>query len=165
MPLIQDEVVTVNKWLTMTEFTDLVTIAEMTPGPIAINAATFVGTKLNGFIGAIVATIGCITAPCIIVFTLSVIYTKYKDMVLVKGVLNGVKPAVVSLIASAGLTIIVMAFWGGKSPNIAATDWLAVCIFICALFALRKFKLNPILVMIICGLFGGFLYLLPTILK
>ena len=60
LPLIQDQVVDVNKWLTLAEFTDLITISQMTPGPIAINAATFVGIRIAGVLGAIISTLGCI---------------------------------------------------------------------------------------------------------
>lgn len=67
LPLIQGQVVNVHHWLSMTEFTDLITISQMTPGPIAINAATFVGMKLTGMPGAVVATLGYITPSCIIV--------------------------------------------------------------------------------------------------
>ena len=66
MPLIQNQVVSIHSWLTMAEFADIVTIAEMTPGPIAINSATFVGTKVAGLAGAVVATAGCVFPSCII---------------------------------------------------------------------------------------------------
>ena len=67
MPLIQDQVVSQHGWLTMTEFTDLITISQMTPGPIAVNAATFVGSKIAGVPGSVSATCGCILPSCIIV--------------------------------------------------------------------------------------------------
>ena len=67
MPLIRGQVVTVHHWLSMSEFTDLITISQMTPGPIAVNSATFVGTKIAGTLGALVATFGCILPSCIIV--------------------------------------------------------------------------------------------------
>lgn len=63
MPLIQGQVVTLHGWLTISEFTDLITISQMTPGPIAVNSATFVGMKIAGIPGAIVATAGCILRP------------------------------------------------------------------------------------------------------
>ena len=66
MPLIQSQVVTNHRWLTMSEFTDLITISQMTPGPIAVNSATFVGLKIAGVFGAVVATFGCILPSCII---------------------------------------------------------------------------------------------------
>ena len=73
MPLIQHQVVEVHPWLTMTQFADIVAIAEMTPGPIAINSATFVGTLVAGLPGAIIATIGCVFPSCVIVMGLALI--------------------------------------------------------------------------------------------
>ena len=71
MPLIQHQVVDVHPWLTMSQFADIMTIAEMTPGPIAVNSATFVGIQVAGIPGAIIATLGCILPTCIIVMTLA----------------------------------------------------------------------------------------------
>ena len=78
LPLIQNQVVEAHKWLTMGEFTDLITIAEMTPGPIAVNSATFVGIHIAGWQGAVIATFGCILPSCLIVSLLAYIYYKYK---------------------------------------------------------------------------------------
>ena len=64
MPLIQEQVVNLHSWLSMSEFTNLITIAEMTPGPIAVNSATFVGMQIAGILGAIIATLGCILPSC-----------------------------------------------------------------------------------------------------
>ncbi len=71
MPLIQQQVVELHPWLTMTQFADIMTIAEMTPGPIAINSATFVGIQVAGIPGALVATLGCVMPSCVIVLTLA----------------------------------------------------------------------------------------------
>ena len=95
MPLIQEQVVTLHGWLSMEAFTDLVTIAEMTPVPIAVNSATFVGTQIAGLGGAVVATLGCILPSCIIVTLLAYIYTKYRNMSLLQGTLASLRPAVV----------------------------------------------------------------------
>ena len=81
MPLIQAQVVIKYGWLTMEEFTNLITIAEMTPGPIAVNSATFVGTKIAGVPGALVATMGCILPSCIIVTLIASLYLKYRRAV------------------------------------------------------------------------------------
>ena len=67
MPLIQNQVVQLHPWLTQSEFTDLITISQMTPGPIAVNSATFVGTRIAGMPGALVATFGCVLPSCILV--------------------------------------------------------------------------------------------------
>ena len=80
MPLIQEQVVSQHDWLTMTEFTDLITISQMTPGPIAINAATFVGSKIAGIPGSVAATCGCILPSCIIVTLIAWFYLRYKKM-------------------------------------------------------------------------------------
>ena len=80
IPLIRDQIVTSHTWLTMNEFTDLITIAEMTPGPIAVNSATFVGIRITGPLGAVIATLGCITPSLLIVSLLAYIYYRYKNV-------------------------------------------------------------------------------------
>ena len=104
LPLIQEQVVTQHGWLSRSEFTDLITISQMTPGPIAVNSATFVGIRLAGFLGALAATFGCILPSCILVTVLSYLYLKYRKMSMLQGVLETLRPAVVSMIAAAGGT-------------------------------------------------------------
>lgn len=161
IPLIKNQVVELNKWLTMTEFADLVTIAEMTPGPIAINSATFVGIRIAGIPGALIATFGCILPSSIIVLTFAYLFKKYKNLSVIQGVLNGLRPAVVALISSAGLSLLTLALWGNKSQKILLSNinYVAFVMFLIALFMLRKFKLNPILVMFTTGIIGMFFYL------
>lgn len=89
LPLIETQVLEAHNWLTMAEFADLLTISQMTPGPIALNASTFVGTRVAGLPGAIIATIGCITPSCIIVLTLSYFYFKYKNLSAIQGIMKG----------------------------------------------------------------------------
>ena len=74
MPLIQNQVVDIHPWLTMTQFADIMTIAEMTPGPIAINSATFVGIQVAGLPGAVIATVGCVFPSCVIVMLIMGLY-------------------------------------------------------------------------------------------
>lgn len=150
MPLIQAEVVAQNGWLSMSEFTDLVTIAEMTPGPIAVNAATFVGTRIAGVLGALAATAGCILPACILVTLIAKLYLKYKNIAVLQSILGSLRPAVVAMIASAGILILISAFWGG-SVSLSATNWIMVAIFLAAFFLLRKTKLSPIMVMVLAG--------------
>ena len=162
IPLIQNQVVDIHGWLTLTEFTDLITISEMTPGPIAINSATFVGIRIAGIAGAIAATIGCVIPSCIIVSILAWIYFKYKKLDLIQGVLYGLRPAIVALVASAGLTILVLVIWGenGGFMNYKTIDYKSFLLFLSALFVLRKWKSNPIYVMLGSGIIGGAIYLL-----
>lgn len=154
MPLIQSEVVTGHGWLTMSEFTDLITIAEMTPGPIAVNSATFVGIRIAGITGALIATFGCILPSCFIVSFLAYIYYKYKNVSALQSVLGSLRPAVVALIASAGLSILKLVSVSGKGSGLQGVNWIGLGTFVAAFFVLRKFKWNPILVMSLCGAAG-----------
>lgn len=153
LPLIQNQVVTLHGWLSLGEFTDLITISQMTPGPIAINSATFVGIKIAGFWGAAAATFGCILPSCIIVSTIAYFYLKYKDLTIIQGVLGSLRPAVVAMIASAGMSIIISSFFGEQGivavQNLRLTS---VIIFFVAVILLKWKKMNPITVMVLSGL-------------
>ena len=151
MPLIQDQAVEIHPWLTMTGFADIMAIAEMTPGPIAVNAATFVGTKVAGVLGALVATAGCILPACVLVTLIARLYLKYRNLTVLQSVLGSLRPAVVAMIASAGLTILMNAFWGGRTVVLANTNYVMVAIFVLSFVLLRKTKLSPIAVMVLAG--------------
>ena len=158
MPLIQHQVVDLHGWLNMTQFADIVTISQMTPGPIAINSATFVGTRVAGLPGAIVATVGCVLPSCIIVLFLAFLYERYRGLGVVQGTLAGLRPAVVALIASAGLSLLALALCGEGSVSVENIQWLSVAIFAVGFVILRKWKLDPILVMVASGVAGLVLY-------
>lgn len=164
LPLIQEQVLEVHPWLTSTEFIDILTISQMTPGPIAINTATFVGTKVSGISGAVVATIGCITPSAIIVLILATLYYKFKGISMVQGVIKGLRPAVVALIASAGLSILLTAFFNKEEFPVRLADlsWVSAGIFVLSLFILRKFKLNPIYIMLFAGVLGVLYHFLTS---
>ncbi|MEI3264566.1 MAG: chromate transporter [Gemmiger sp.] len=115
MPLIQDQVVDIHPWLTMTGFADIMAIAEMTPGPIALNAATFVGIQVAGLPGALIATIGCIFPSCVIVMTLAYVYYRFRGLSIMQGILAGLRPAVIAMIASAGISLMCMALYGQRT--------------------------------------------------
>ena len=151
MPLIQGQVVTTHGWLSMAEFTDLITLSQMTPGPIAVNSATFVGLKIAGVPGAVVATLGCILPSCIIVTILAKLYLKYRKLDMLQGILHSLRPAVVAMIASSGVLILITAFWGNEQTTLLDTKWVMVGIFMFALLLLRKTKINTISVMIMAG--------------
>lgn len=160
IPLIRQQIVDINAWLTMSEFTDLVTISQMTPGPIAINSATFAGIRIAGFAGATAATAGCVLPSCIIALSLAKIYYKYRDLKLMKGIMSGLRPAVVALIASAGVSIFITAVWNGGNTGVGFkdADKIALFIFAAALIVLRLKKPNQIYVMLISGIAGGLIY-------
>lgn len=174
LPLIEKEVVELHGWLTMTEFTDIITISQMTPGPVAINTSTFVGTQIGGLLGAIIATLGCVTPSFIIVLLLAYIYIKYKSVTIVSDILFGLRPAVVSLIGVAGLSIVMLAFFGEKKLNISnlyfdkfgvhltienlTVNCIAILFFSIGFFFLRKYKINPIYIMVGSGVAGAIIY-------
>ena len=152
MPLIQGQIVKIHGWMTMSEFTDLITISQMTPGPIAVNSATFVGLRVAGYVGAVVATLGCILPSCIIVTVIVRLYLKYRKQDILQELLGGIRPAVVAMIASAGITILITAFWGNRDLiALAGTKWSLVVIFVVCMILLRKVKMNPIWVMVLAG--------------
>ena len=160
LPLIQTQVVEQNAWLSLNEFIDVITISQMTPGPIAINSATFVGIKIAGLGGALVATLGCVLPSCIIVLTLAYFFFKYRNLTAIRGILGGLRPAVVAMIASAGLSILLNACFanGGWPAALSDVNPIGIVMFAAAFAILRKFKPNPILVMVGCGILGMFLY-------
>jgi chromate transporter len=153
MPLIQEQVVELHEWLSMSQFTDLITIAEMTPGPIAVNSATFVGMNIAGFAGACVAVLGCIFPSLIIVPVLFWIYKTYKSLDILQSVMEFLRPVVIALIAGAALTILNSVLFGG-TWNITQISYLGLCLMIFALILLFKSKFSPILIMLCCGLIG-----------
>lgn len=157
IPLIRDLVVVQNSWLSMNEFTDLVTIAEMTPGPIIINAATFVGIRVAGPVGAIAATVGSIFPALILVSILAFVYYRFKGLDLLQSVLGSLRPAVVSLIASAGISILLQVAFAGQQMTLANLQWTGLVLFAAAFTVLRRKKPNPILVMSLCGV-GGLIF-------
>ena len=160
MPLIQDQVVTLHPWLTMAQFADIVTIAEMTPGPIAVNSATFVGIQVAGIPGALAATFGCILPSCVIVMTLAFLYYRFRNLHLVQGVLGGLRPAVAAMIASAGISLLFMALYGTRTlpADPKRLDFPALLIFAAGFLILRRRKVNPLWAMAASGALGLLLY-------
>lgn len=160
LPIIQEEVVNLNKWLSLSEFNDLITISQMTPGPIAINSATFVGSRIAGFPGALAATFGCVLPSAIIVGTISYFYKKYKNLDAMTNVLYFLRPAIVSMILIAGVQILRTAFFDTNAISLANLDYLMVAIFAISLFVMFKLKTDPIKIM----LASGAVYLIISVL-
>lgn len=152
IPLIQN-VVLGNSWLTMQEFTDIITISQMTPGPIAVNTSTFVGMRIAGLPGAVVATIGCILVGVLLSMALSNVFMKYSSSPYVKEILLALRASSTGLILSAACTIVYSALFPQNTPSI-----LSVLICAGSLFLLRKYKLNTIYVIVITGFLGVLFY-------
>lgn len=148
LPLIEKEIIETHQWLTTAEFIDLIAISEMTPGPIAINAATFIGYRVSGIMGSIVATIAVSLPSFIVMSILMYFLSKYKDSPYISWALSGLKPIVVALIFSAGISVMKGAFIDVYSYIIAGV-----------LFYLITFKkFNPILGLILAGIVGAIVY-------
>ncbi len=162
LPLIQNQIVDIHGWLSMQEFVDIISIAAMTPGPIAVNSATFVGMKIAGVGGSLVCTFGCILPSCIIVLLFAFLYQKYKKLTVMQGVLSGLRPAVVSLIASAGMTITLLALFGSSGVSLANLQIRNLVVVILCIIILRVYKPNPILVIAGAGVAGLYFYLQDT---
>ena len=160
IPLIQNQIVNVHGLMTLPEFVDLITIAEMTPGPISLNSATFVGTRLAGFGGAIICSLGCIIPSFIICLTLAHYYYKYRSFSGVQIILSSLRPAVVALISSAGLSILTLALFQAEKGDIVLSDFRIIefLLFAVGLFLLRKFKVSPIMIIFGSGIVGTLVY-------
>lgn len=153
LSLLHQVIIEQNGWLTMSDFGNLVSIAEITPGPIAINSASFVGMKLGGLAGTIVATLGFITPSAIIISLLAIIYNRYRDLQVVKDVLKYLRLTVIALLATAGLKISKHAFFADQNKiRLEGMNILNFGLFILAFILIRKKVLKPIFAILACGL-------------
>lgn len=162
IPLIQDQIVNVHGLMTLSEFTDLITIAEMTPGPISINSSTFVGTRLAGPIGAIICTLGCIIPSFIICLILAHFYYKYRNFSGVQTVLGALRPATVALIGSAGASILMLGLFGASIHTFVLSNFkiIEAVIFVGCLYILRRYKTSAIKIIFGSGIVGTLAYLI-----
>ena len=154
LSMIQGEVVTRYGWLSPQEFTDIVAISQMTPGPIGINSATYVGFTATGSVwGSIVATFAVVLPSFLLMLTIS----KYQKHPSVEAVFSGLRPAVVGLLASAALVL--MNSENFSSPKEDIYSFVISClIFLVAFIGTKKYKLNPIGMIVACGIAGLILY-------
>ena len=162
IPLIQEQIVNINKLMTLEEFSDLITVAEMTPGPISINSATFVGMRIAGIPGVILCSIGCIIPSFCICLILAYFYYKYRTVEGVQIVLGAMRPAVVALIGSAGASILMLGLFRAELKEIVLSNIRVVelIIFGVALFLLRKYKMSAVAIILGSGVVGTIIYYL-----
>lgn len=164
--LIQHEVVNKNHWLSVSEFTDIVAISQSTPGPIGINAATYTGYTAvinEGFepwqaaIGAVLASLSIMWLPFILMIAISKILLKHKSSKITIGIFSCLRPTIVGLILSASLLLCTSENFGDptKSPF---TFIVSITIFLFAFIGTRLFKIHPILMLVLCGLAGLFIF-------
>ncbi|KRQ86566.1 Chromate transport protein [Caloramator mitchellensis] len=148
LPLIQQQVVFINKWLTQSEFIDIVAISQITPGPIAINSATYIGYKVGGFWGSLISTTG-VSLPSVLVMMLIIKFIeKFKKSDYMEAAFSILRPTVLGLILAAALSI----------TQSSVVDIKGAIVFLTALAVSLKFKIDPIAITIIGGILGYVLY-------
>ena len=159
--MIQGEVVTRHEWLSSTEFTDIIAISQMTPGPIGINSATYVGysavvnagySHVIGILGSVVATVSVVLPSFILMVLISKFFLKYQKHPIIASVFKGLRPGVVGLLAAAALVLM-------NGENFGTYNWqilTSILLFAGTFIASYRYKVNPILLIVICG-FTGFI--------
>lgn len=158
LSMIQGEVVTRYNWVSTQEFTDIVAISQSTPGPIGINAATYVGFTATGSIwGSVIATFAVVLPSFILMLTISKFFLKYQKHPAVEAVFSGLRPAVVGLLASAALVLMNVENFGSPTDD-TYTFVIGIIIFLVAFIGTKKYHANPILMIIACGIAGLILY-------
>ena len=172
LSLIQTQVVTAHSWLTESAFTDIVAISQMTPGPIGINCATYVGyevvhgaggSHLIGILGSLTATFAIVLPSFLIVLTIVRFYTKFKGNKLFEGVLSWIRPAAIGLIGAAAIILMFKVDWSSARPAVELVrdnfpDWISWVMFAAAAVASLFFKIGPIPIIIAGGVLGLFIY-------
>ena len=158
--LLENEFVEKKKWLEKDEFLDVAAIAESTPGPIAINAATYIGYKNAGIIGSIIATLGICIPSFIIIYAISLFFDAFLSLTLVAYAFKGIQICVVYLILTAGLKM--LAHMKKNAFNIIIISITLICMVVFSLFAV---KFSTIFYIMISGACGVVVYLLGKIRK
>lgn len=147
LPLIEKEIIQTHGWMTTAELVDIIAISEMTPGPVAINTATFLGYKVAGVWGAVVTTLA-VTLPSFMVMSLIFYFiSKFKNSPYIQWIFSGLRPVVLGLIGAAAITV-------GKD----AMDFKSMLIGIVLFYIITFKKFNPILGIVLAGVAGAFLY-------
>lgn len=150
LSLIQEEVVNNHGWLTLQEFTDIVAISQLTPGPIGINSATYIGYTVSGSVwGSIVATTAVSLPSFVLVLLISRSFSRFRHNPEVEAVFTGIRPAAIGLIAAAALLLV-------NSENFI--DYKSYLLFFATLFIVIKRWIHPILLIVIAGCIGWLIY-------
>ncbi len=159
MELIRSRVVEQRMWMTNAEFTDIISISEMTPGPLGINIASFVGVRVAGIPGTVVATIAYVLPAFLIVMILSWFYYKYRSLRGIQGVLKGLRPAVSAMVMASAIKITANAWWGGLEKISAdSTNIIAIALSAVMLLLLQKKKIGAVQAIMLSGGIGAVIY-------
>ena len=157
-----EETVMAHGWLSTQELVDFIAVAESTPGAFAVNIATYVGSEVGGILGSLCATVGLVLPPFIIILIIAKCYEKFKESLIVRGVMLGLKSTVVGLIGATVLKVgYDVLFPAGftfdsffQTELLSANFWFIIIIFAVMLFLLLYKKLNPILVIVLSAAAG-----------
>ena len=159
LPLIKEQVVLAKHWLTAQEFTDIITISQMTPGPISVNTSSFVGIRVAGIPGAVAATIGCVISGFAISILLYRFFQKKSDSAYMSAVLDGLKASSLGLVLAAAFSILLLTLFGTDEHVVLSSFQIpAALLFGGAVFLLRKLKKPPIFVILCTGIIGLLIY-------
>ncbi len=155
LPLIQEEVLKLG-WATYEEILNFIAVSESTPGPFAINMATFVGSRQGGILGAVCATLGVVLPSFIVILIVARIFDKFKNSSIVRGCMSGLKPAVIGLIGSAILSVAMEVFFsnGITFAVFSDTSFYVVLLLFAAMTVCSFKKLHPILIICISAAVG-----------
>ena len=166
LSLIQDEVVRKQGWVSSSEFTDMVAVSQMTPGPLGINIATYVGytsvinegyPPLLAILGSLLATLSVLWLPFILMIVISRYLLRHKDSPVVRSIFSGLRPTIVGLVAAAALVLMNAENFG--APREALVQFVAsVALFALAFVASYRFRVNPLLLLALAGGFGMIFY-------
>lgn len=159
LSLVQNEVVEQHGWLTSAEFADIVAISQITPGPIAINSATYIGYHEAGFLGAAVATFAVCLPSLTLMMLLTWLFLRYRQNRFIHSVVEAMKPVVVGLIAAAALLMM----FPHKAESNTFIDGMSWVIFAVCLFGCYR-KVSPIKMIILSAIAGVVIYYLPTLM-
>ena len=166
LSVIQGEVVVRHAWLTAAEFTDIVAVSQMTPGPIGINSATYVGytavcnatgSEALAVLGSFTASFAVMLPSIVLMLIVSRFFMKYSKHRNVENVFRLLRPAVVGLIASAALLLMTEENFGSPIET-PLQFWVSVTLFAAAFVAMKFYKVSPILILVLAGVFGGVFY-------
>ena len=151
IPLVEEQMVTNTGWMTFTEFSDLIAIDELTPGPIIINSSTFIGMKLAGIPGALTATAACVIPGIIIAMTLVLLYQKYREIPVISEAMKVLRCMSVALIFSVLLKMFIAAVFPSGIFVLSDINILSLVMVILSFYILKRYKVNPLYVMLACG--------------